>query len=347
MYQPSTLAELQAVVKANPQLRASGGKGSGRSHEVVMTSLNRILGHTADTIECEAGISLTALIPALTAREQMLPLIFAPENTTLGALVLTGSYGNGDLPLASRVRVLTFVRPDGELERLTPNDPRFATAVLSAGQWYLLYAVTLKTEPLVPLYQYRSYAVAPEQPIQWLTTGLQRQLFYNPYNRKALLYDHRLDYGDNRDHRSLMAYLLHNPTGEHLATELYEEAPRLVPAFIDTVYKLLRGRTSQPHLAPHHQLPLFCFEFAVPVVRAEAVLSQLTTLLNEWRRQRRYALWFGVLLRLVRRYDLSKELVRTIQTQIPARFHVGKTTGVDWERHPGWTEWLQRQRLLQ
>lgn len=373
---PQTLVQLQEMVRSTPKIRPFAALRSGMiwpsDQYIDMTGLKQVLKIDEETVTCEAGLPLGELLEKLSLHQRTIPTLPSIIYATIGGLISSGSHGSGAPTISSFVRSLTLVTADGSLLTINRGDPLFPYAAVSVGLLGIIYSCTIETAVDKPLYQQRKYASLPEDPVTWLQGGLYRQFFYNPYTGKALLYDHAYQPIFGKDKRPLLDILLNNNNGERLAVEVYNEAPNLMPHFINLVYQVLSGRSSggsQKVLTiPEYKVEFIDYECAVPVAVAAETLKKLQALVVKWRHTRQYNLWFGILVRYLKRdrailapsyggdmvtfefplynSDESMSFIDEAQKLLGNRFHPGKYNPFPIMTHNGWDEFNKQRQLL-
>jgi len=365
---PTTLLELQNTVRTSANVRAFAARHSGElwqaAQYIDMNAFTNILRLDSETITVEAGCQLTKVLATLAPQQRTLATVPSVLAASVGGTVLVAAHGSGTTTLSSEIIDLTFVLADGSLRTITASEPDFRYVVTSVGLLGILYSCTIRTVPAYKLYQRRLYTNLPPQWLTWLMSGLNRQFFYNPYRGKVLLYDHSYtaDYGTDRG--SLVGSLIDNPRGEKLAVTAYTKTPILLPDFIDLSYRALAGVSSGSSTKVlsiyEYKVAILDFELAVPVAEAEQALSQIKELVGKWRREHGYYLWFGVLLRYLKKdigvlsqsgrgdvvtfafplypSEQSKAFVVALQGVLGTNFHIGKYSPLPVTAHAHWNE---------
>jgi FAD/FMN-containing dehydrogenase len=160
IFQPRCVEELQACVaragRERVQLRAFGTRHSWSAlvasdgYLLDVTRLDRWLGQGEDWVQVEAGMLTRDMNDRLEKLGRMVSGLTLYEGMTIGGMVSTGSHGSGlkHGSLSDQVVELTLVRHDGQLVRITGDDPATLRAArLGLGTLGILYSITLRTRP--------------------------------------------------------------------------------------------------------------------------------------------------------------------------------------------------------
>jgi xylitol oxidase len=157
VHTPSSVAELQAIVRGSDKLRALGSRHSFNriadtdGDLVSMRRLNRIvrLDATARTVTVEGGITYGELGPALHAQGFAIHnLASLPHIGVVGAVsTATHGSGNANRNLAGAVAGLEIVTATGDIVSLKRGDADFDGAVVGLGALGVVSAITLDIEP--------------------------------------------------------------------------------------------------------------------------------------------------------------------------------------------------------
>ena len=156
---PTTVAEVQAVVRGSRKLRVLGSRHSfnGVADSLEdLVSLERleeevVIDHARRTVTVNAGIRYGRLGQALYAAGYALPNLASLPHISVAGAIATGTHGSGDRNgnLATAVSALELVTADGELVRLSrARQPEtFDGAVVGLGALGVVTRVTLAIEP--------------------------------------------------------------------------------------------------------------------------------------------------------------------------------------------------------
>jgi len=152
---PRTVTELQEVVAASEHVRALGTRHAfsdvaDTSGDLVL--LDRLPPQVAvapdrRTVTVTAGTRYAELAPVLQAEGLALHDLASLPHLSVGGAVATGSHGSGAGSLATAVRALEVVGPDGEIRRVEKGEADFDGAVVSLGALGVVARVTLAVEP--------------------------------------------------------------------------------------------------------------------------------------------------------------------------------------------------------
>jgi len=162
LHSPTTLEQVQALVKASRKIKALGTRHSfnrlaDTEHDhLSLSHLNHIvaLDREQHTVTVEAGIRYGELAEYLNAEGFALHnMASLPHISVVGACA-TATHGSGDRNgnLATAVSALEMVTAEGEIRALSRQDADFAGAVVGLGG---LGVVTQMTLDIVPSFQMR------------------------------------------------------------------------------------------------------------------------------------------------------------------------------------------------
>jgi xylitol oxidase len=157
VHTPSTVAELQAIVRGSDKVRALGSRHSFNGIAdtdgdlISMRNLNRVirLDATALTVTVEGGVTYGELCPWLDAQGFALHnLASLPHISVVGA-VTTATHGSGNTNrnLAGAVAGLEIVTASGDIVSLKRGDADFDGAVVGLGALGVVSSITLDIEP--------------------------------------------------------------------------------------------------------------------------------------------------------------------------------------------------------
>ena len=161
LHEPSSLAQLCAIVASAPQLRVLGSRhaftGIGDASELV--TLDRLpaeiaVDREAGTVSCSAALRYGVLARALEREGLALRNLASLPHISIGGAIATATHGSGDENgnLATQVAALEVVRSDGELITTARGDDDFEGVVVSLGALGVTTRVTLD---VVPTYDMR------------------------------------------------------------------------------------------------------------------------------------------------------------------------------------------------
>ena len=162
--EPTTLAELQALVAREPRIRAVGTAHS--FSDIADTSgVHVSVARLAGDVEIDAdrqvarvpgGLRYGDLARALQTRGWALGNIASLPHISVAGTVATGTHGSGDRnpTLSAAVRGLDLVLASGDRHRLDVGDPAFEGAVVALGALGVVTTVDLAVEPAFDVRQY-------------------------------------------------------------------------------------------------------------------------------------------------------------------------------------------------
>jgi xylitol oxidase len=163
---PADLAELRAVVRDHPQVRAVGtGHSFNRIADTpgVLISLDGLPAEMSidaerATVTVPGGITYQELAPRLTAAGWALATLASLPHLTVAGACATATHGSGDGHgnLATQVSGMRLVTPDGELRTLARDSDgdRFRGAVVGLGALGVVATLTLDLVPAFEVQQY-------------------------------------------------------------------------------------------------------------------------------------------------------------------------------------------------
>lgn len=200
---PRDAGQVQEVVReAIASGHAVRAVGSGHSFspvaatDGVLVDLRHLTGIVhADTttglVRVRAGTNLRALNEALWALGLALPNLGDIDKQTIAGAIATGTHGTGARfgGLATTVRAMQLVLPNGDLVECAPGDEVFDAAVISRGDIGIVTELTLQTVPAFLLHA----AEAPDrlEPVlesfDALADGTDHfELFWFPHTDRVL-----------------------------------------------------------------------------------------------------------------------------------------------------------------
>lgn len=153
---PSSMSELAAALTSAPQVRALGSRHSFSTIADAATIIDTRglpefleLSADRDAVTVNGSMTYGRLV------ELIAPFRFAVHNLaslphiSIAGAVSTGTHGSGDRNgnLATAVRALQLMTPEGEIIALQRGDRDFAGAVVSLGALGVVTSVTLDIEP--------------------------------------------------------------------------------------------------------------------------------------------------------------------------------------------------------
>lgn len=163
VYSPTSIAELQQIVRSATKLRVVGARHSFNAiadTSGALISLRNLprrveIDAANKTVRIDAGVTYAELSPVLDAAGWALfNLPSIPDFTVVGA-VSTATHGSGDgnRNLSSSVAALELVTASGDLLTIRRGDADFDGAVITLGALGVITALTLDLVPRFDIYQ--------------------------------------------------------------------------------------------------------------------------------------------------------------------------------------------------
>jgi xylitol oxidase len=164
LFEPSTVAELQQVVKDHPNIRPLGTRHSfnalaDSTHaQVSLTHFKDIaLDETAKTVTVGAGVRYGDVAPVIDAKGFALHNLASLPHISIPGAIATATHGSGlhNKNLSSSVAAIEFVAADGSLQTLSRAKvgDKFNGAVVNLGLLGVMTKVTLDVEPTFQIAQ--------------------------------------------------------------------------------------------------------------------------------------------------------------------------------------------------
>ncbi len=158
LFEPSTVAELQQLVRDHPKLRPLGTRHSfntiadSTQAQVSLHNLNQItLDEKSRTVTVGAGVRYGDLAPVIDAKGFALHNLASLPHISVAGATATGTHGSGihNQNLSSAVAAIDFVAADGSLHTLSRahDGDTFLGAVVHLGSLGVVTSVTLDLEP--------------------------------------------------------------------------------------------------------------------------------------------------------------------------------------------------------
>jgi xylitol oxidase len=161
---PTSVEELQALVGSATALRALGAAHSfnpiadSPGVQVSLASMPAAVAVDAgaSTATVGAGVRYGELAVALHAAGFALPAMASLPHITVAGACATGTHGSGDGlgNLATAVRSLRLVRPDGSLDTVARGDSEFDASIVGLGSLGIVVDLTLDVVPSFDVRQY-------------------------------------------------------------------------------------------------------------------------------------------------------------------------------------------------
>lgn len=164
LHRPTSIDDLRRVVAREPRVRALGSR---HSFTALPDSPGALVSTDAlpDVVEIDtgralvrvaAGTTYARLAPRLHEAGWALGNLASLPHISVAGAVSTGTHGSGDGvgSLATQVRALELVGPEGDLRRVEAGDDTFAGQVVSLGALGVMTQVTLALEPTYDVRQW-------------------------------------------------------------------------------------------------------------------------------------------------------------------------------------------------
>ncbi len=163
LYEPSTVAEIQDLVKRLDQIKALGSKhcfndiADSSKNQISTKQLNKVLGLDKDkkTLTVEAGARYGDFCKELHAQGFALHNLASLPHITVAGACATATHGSGveNGNLATAVVAIELVMPNGELKNLDKSDPDFYAVVVGLGAFGIITKLTLEVQETFPVQQ--------------------------------------------------------------------------------------------------------------------------------------------------------------------------------------------------
>src|SRR5919199_4924610 len=157
LHEATSIEEVRRVVAGAGRVRALGTRHSftdlpdteGTLVSVVGIEPGFVLDEAARTVAFGAGTRYGEVALFLQANGWALHNMGSLPHISVGGAISTGTHGSGNQNgnLATAVRALTFVSPDGSLREVRHGDADFPGSVVGLGALGVLVRVTLAIEP--------------------------------------------------------------------------------------------------------------------------------------------------------------------------------------------------------
>lgn len=160
LFEPSTVAELQQIVKDHPSIRPLGtrhsfnGLADSTQAQVSLASFKSIEVDTSGhTVTVGAGVRYGDLAPVIDAKGYAVANLASLPHISVAGAIATGTHGSGlhNKNLSAAVSAIEFVDANGDLHKLSRADgDKFNGAVVNLG---LLGVMTKITLDIIPTFQ--------------------------------------------------------------------------------------------------------------------------------------------------------------------------------------------------
>lgn len=156
-FAPATTAELAQIVATNPKVRARGSahcfNAMADTDAISVTFENLpqdlVIDKEKEIVTVSAGIKYGELAVALEKRGWALHNMASLPHISVAGAIATATHGSGvgNGNLATAVRGLEIVLPDGSIKKITLESPEFAGYVVGLGVAGIVISVDLAIEP--------------------------------------------------------------------------------------------------------------------------------------------------------------------------------------------------------
>ncbi|HZK82126.1 MAG TPA: FAD-binding protein [Humisphaera sp.] len=193
IHRPKTLAELQSLVSGSRKIRALGSRHSfSRVADIAdgdLVSLEHFksigIDSSRKTAEIGAGVTFAELCVALDPYRLALPNLLSLLRVTVAGACATASHGSGNSNkiLAAAVVAMEIIAADGQILRVSRDDPQFDGMVVALGALGVVTKLTLALQPTFDVEQ-RVFDGIPVQTVfsdfaQIMSSGYSVSLFTN------------------------------------------------------------------------------------------------------------------------------------------------------------------------
>jgi len=164
LFEPTSVAELQKIVKENPSIRPLGtrhsfnGLADSTHAQVSLKNFKDIkLDEAAKTVTVGAGVRYGDVAPVIDAKGFALHNLASLPHISVPGAIATGTHGSGihNKNLSSSVAAIEFVAADGSLQTLSraKDGDKFNGAVVNLGLLGAMTNITLDVEPTFEIAQ--------------------------------------------------------------------------------------------------------------------------------------------------------------------------------------------------
>ncbi|MEH3089948.1 MAG: FAD-binding protein [Microbacterium arborescens] len=157
MFEPKTIADAQELVASHRSIRSLGTRHSfndladspGALLALTAIEPDIVLDEVGRTVTVGAGTRYAVVARYLADHGWALHNMGSLPHISVGGATATSTHGSGDGngSLATAVRGLEFIAPDGSLRRVVADDPDFAGSVVHLGALGPVTRVTLAVQP--------------------------------------------------------------------------------------------------------------------------------------------------------------------------------------------------------
>jgi len=172
--QPTSLAELQELIRTNPKVRARGTAhcfndiADTSSFAINLAKMPKVIEVNSDSksVKVSAGLTYGELAPELHMQGWALNNLASLPHISIAGSISTGTHGSGmkNQNLANQVLSLDVVTAEGELRHIDRANPAFSAFVVGLGLGGIVYQYELKIEPTFEVRQ----VIYPDIPLDVL-----------------------------------------------------------------------------------------------------------------------------------------------------------------------------------
>jgi len=172
--QPTSLLELQELIRTNPKVRARGTAhcfneiANTSSVAVNLAKMPRVIDVSSElsSVKVSAGLTYGELAPELHNQGWALNNLASLPHISIAGSISTGTHGSGiqNQNLPNQVLSFDMVTAEGELRHINRTNPAFSALVVGLGLGGIVYQYELRIEPTFEVRQ----VIYPEMPLDVL-----------------------------------------------------------------------------------------------------------------------------------------------------------------------------------
>ena len=172
--QPTSLVELQELIRTNPKVRARGTAhcfneiANTSSVAVNLAKMPRVIDVSSESssVKVSAGLTYGELAPELHNQGWALNNLASLPHISIAGSISTGTHGSGiqNQNLPNQVLSFDMVTAEGELRHINRTNPAFSALVVGLGLGGIVYQYELRIEPTFEVRQ----VIYPEIPLDVL-----------------------------------------------------------------------------------------------------------------------------------------------------------------------------------
>ena len=172
--QPTSLVELQELIRTNPKVRARGTAhcfneiANTSSVAVNLAKMPRVIDVSSESssVKVSAGLTYGELAPELHNQGWALSNLASLPHISIAGSISTGTHGSGiqNQNLPNQVLSFDMVTAEGELRHINRTNPAFNALVVGLGLGGIIYQYELRIEPTFEVRQ----VIYPEIPLDVL-----------------------------------------------------------------------------------------------------------------------------------------------------------------------------------